>query len=304
MKIDAASREPRAPPQRALALAADYWQLVRPRIVGMVLCTLTVSSLVAGPQTPSWPALIHALVGCGLVIVGAIALNGRAERQSDAKMRRTAVRPLPSGRLTAGQAGRFGVAASAGGLVYWGVLGNWTLLGLTAVSWFLYVSLYTPLKPRSAWQTPLGALAGAMPVLLGAATAGTPWSVTAIALFGIVYFWQFPHAMAIAWLYRDQFAAAGLRVASVVDPSGRTAAWIALLGAGLLVPVSLLPWWTGTASWGYGLAAIASGLGYAGTSLHFFHCRDQRSARLLLPCSLVYLVGVLVALLSGVGSRP
>jgi protoheme IX farnesyltransferase len=227
MKIDAASREPRAPPRRALALAADYWELARPRIVGMVLCTLTVSSLVAGPQTPSWPALIHALVGCGLVIVGAIALNGRAERQSDAKMRRTAVRPLPSGRLTAGQAGRFGVAASAGGLVYWGVLGNWTLLGLTAVSWFLYVIPYTPLKPRSAWQTPLGALAGAMPVLLGAATAGTPWS--------------------------------------------------------------------------YGLAAIALGPGYAGTSLHFFHCRDQRSARLLLPCSLVYLVGVLAALLVGVG---
>ena len=292
-------RHPVTPsPRHAIASSIiSCLRLVRPRIVGMVLATMTVSALVAGPEAPAAAELVHALVGTGLVIVGAIALNERAERQSDAKMARTAGRPLPSGRITAAQAGWFGVAASGVGMAYLGLLADWTLVGLAAVSWGLYVVLYTPLKVRSAWQTPLGALAGAMPTLMGAAAAGALWSVEGLTLFGVVYCWQLPHAMAIAWLYRGQFAAAGVQVASVIDPSGRTAGAIAMLGAGLLLPVSLVPWWAGMAGWGYSLAALALGLGYAGAAFAFCLRRDEPAARLLLRTSLAYLVGILLAML-------
>jgi protoheme IX farnesyltransferase len=263
----------------------------------MVLATMTVAALVAGPEVPAWPVLVHALAGSALVIAGAIALNERAERASDAKMARTALRPLPAGRMTAAQAGWFGAAASGLGLGYLGVLSDWMTLALAAISWAVYVSLYTPMKTRSLWQTPLGALAGAMPAFLGASAAGGLSSVAALALFGVLYCWQFPHAMAIAWLYRDQSAAAGLKVASVIDPSGRTAGVLALAGAAVLVPVSLVPWWTGTAGWGYGLAALGLGLAYAAASLAFWLRRDEITARLLLRSSLAYLLGLLVAML-------
>jgi protoheme IX farnesyltransferase len=263
----------------------------------MVLATMTVAALAAGPEMPAWPVLVHALVGSALVIAGAIALNGRAERSSDAMMARTALRPVPSGRITAAQAGWFGVTASGLGLGYLGLLSDWMTLALAAISWAVYVSLYTPMKTRSLWQTPLGALAGAMPVLLGASAAGGLSSVVALALFGVLYCWQFPHAMAIAWLYREQFAAAGLKVASVTDPSGRTAGVLALAGAAVLVPVSLTPWWAGTAGWGYALAALGLGLAYAAASLAFSLRRDQIAARLLLRSSLAYLPGLLVAML-------
>ena len=268
----------------------------------MVLATMTVSALVAGPQTPPALGLIHALLGTGLVIVGAIALNERAERRGDAKMARTADRPLPSGRITAAQAGWFGAAASGLGVAYLGLLTDWTMVGLAVTSWVVYVILYTPLKVRSAWQTPLGALAGAMPALMGAAAAGNLWSANGLALFGVVYCWQLPHSMAIAWLYRGQFAAAGVRLASVIDPSGRAAGAIALLGAGLLLPVSLVPWWAGAAGWVYALAALALGLGYAGAALAFWLRRDQPAATLLLRASLAYLLGLLTAMLLTVGS--
>ena len=220
-----------------------------------------------------------------------------AERWSDARMTRTALRPLPSGRITAVQAGWFGAVTSGLGLAYLVLLSDWVTVGLAAVSWAVYVAIYTPMKTRLLWQTPLGALAGAMPVFLGASAAGALSSIAALALFGVLYCWQFPHAMAIAWLYRDQFAAAGLKVASVTDPSGRTAGAIALAGAGVLLPVSLVPWWAGMAGWGYGLAALVLGLAYTSASFAFWLRRDERAARLLLRTSLAYLVALLAAML-------
>lgn len=169
---------------------------------------------------------------------------------------------------------------------------------LAAVSWVLYVWMYTPLKRLSAWQTPLGAVAGAMPTLMGAAVAGTwPGGAMSLALFGVVYFWQFPHAMAVAWLYRDDLAAANLKVATVVDPSGRVATRLSLGGAMALLPVSLIPWFSGSTGWGYAATGTLLSLGYLGSATRFWLRADDSSARALLRTSLVYLPAICAALL-------
>jgi len=277
----------------------DWWQLIRPRILGLVLLTMTAAILTAGERPPAWPVFVHALAGSGLLIAGAIALNQRLELRSDAKMRRTGPRPLPSGRLSVRQATWFGILASAAG-IGWLALALPPVVALVGlVSWIVYVWLYTPLKLLSAWQTPLGALAGAAPVVMGAAATGAPGSIPALTLFGIVYFWQFPHAMAVAWLCREDFAAAGLKVAAVIDLSGRIAAAVSLLGAVLLVPVSLAPAWAGVTGWGYALVASILGLGYLACSAAFFVRTGERTARTLLRCSLVYLPAMCAALLVG-----
>ena len=281
-----------------LALARDCWQLVRPRIAATVLFTMIVAALVAGETIPPWPLLVHAVVGVGLLIVGAIALNQRLERCSDAKMARTAWRPLASGRLTDRRAVIFGLLTSAAGLCHLALWVNVEVVVLAAVSWVIYVWVYTPLKMVTAWQTPIGAVAGAMPTLLGAALAGATLSSIALSLFGIAYFWQFPHAMAIAWLYRDQFAEADLKVATVVDPSGRLAARIAVLGAVMLLPVSLLPSLTGRAGWFYCPYTAALALGYLGCSVQFLLSPSDKTARRLLRFSFVHLPAVLLGLLT------
>lgn len=273
----------------------DYVQLTRPRIVAMVLLAMLVAALVSGGYAPAG-RVAHALAGTALVIVGAIAFNQRLERWTDSRMARTAPRPLPSGKLTAGQVTAFGLATSAAGLLYLAAVGDRWLLLLAAVSWAIYVLVYTPLKPLSMWQTPVGAVAGAMPVLLGAAAAGAPASTAGLVLFGVVFFWQFPHAMAIAWLYRDQFSQAGLRLPTVIDPTGRKASRVALWGAAALLPVSLAPAFFSGFGTVYATAATAAGVGYLAAAAQFRARTDDRAARRLLRVSIVYLLVIFAAL--------
>ena len=231
--------------------------------MAMVLLAMTAAAWVAGGKMPDWK-LLHALAGTAGVIAGAVALNQRLESPSDAKMARTLDRPLPSGRLSKWQVTRFGVLASLMGFIYLGCGSDPVVVALAAFSWCLYVCAYTPLKSISLWQTPVGAAAGAMPILLGAAAVGKPLSPVAIVLFGVVFFWQFPHSMAIAWLYRHQFAAAEVKVATVVDPSGETAGRLAVAGAVALLPVSLLPLCCSSAGAGYATCALLLGIIYLG----------------------------------------
>jgi protoheme IX farnesyltransferase len=274
-----------------------YWRLTRPWIVAMVLAAMLVSAWTAVEKTPDWQVLLHALLGTAGVIVGAIAFNQRLEYRSDAKMSRTAGRPLPSGRLSNGQVTRFAIFSTLAGLTYLALFCNLLLVCLALLSWVFYVLAYTPMKRRSIWQTPIGAVAGAMPVLLGAAAVDGPASRLAWCLFGIVFFWQFPHSMAIAWLYRREFASAEVQVATVVDTSGRTAGWLALTGAVLLLPVGLSPSLLSLARWEYGVAAAVLGAIYLALSLRFFMKPDDGNARRLLRMSLFYLPILLAVLL-------
>jgi protoheme IX farnesyltransferase len=275
----------------------DYYQLLRPRIVAMVLLTMAVAALVVGSEFPEWPKLAHALFGTGLVIVGAIVLNQRLERLTDARMARTAPRPLPSGRLSAGRVTWLGLAATLAGLAYLGWQCTPTLVALSAASWGVYVLVYTPLKPWSIWQTPIGAIAGAMPALLGAAAADGLWTGRAAALFGVVYLWQLPHAMAIAWIYRHEFAAARLRLPTVADPSGRMAGLLAVAGAAILLPVSLTAAIADPSAYVYRIVALMLGAGYLAAAAAFSAWPSDLAARRLLRTSLVYLVLLLAALL-------
>ena len=274
----------------------DYWSLVRPRILAMVLLAMTAAAWIVGGKPPGRAAML-AVAGAAGVIAGAVALNQRLERLSDAKMPRTADRPLPAGRLSSRQAAWFGVCTSLAGLAWLGVFSPPLVVAMAAGSWMVYVWVYTPLKSITIWQTPIGAAAGAAPILLGAAAVGRMASPTAWILFAVAFFWQFPHAMAVAWLYRRQFAEAAVKVAPVVDPSGRAAGWMAAAGAAAILPASLAPIWISAAGWGYGGCAAALGLAYLGCSLAFLARPAESAARRLFWASLAYLPLVLLAML-------
>lgn len=291
-----------------LARLAAYLELSKPRIATLVLAVVAVSVYVGsnGPPQPSiW---IHTLVGTALIAASASALNQVIERRSDALMERTADRPLPGGRLTSTEAIGFGAVTLALGLIYLVALVNAATAIFGALTWFLYVALYTPLKARTSANTAIGAVAGALPVLIGWAAAGASFSIAAGslsggvkvgALFLIVYLWQFPHFMAIAWIYRRQYSAAGLQMLTVVDSSGRRAGAQAVLAALALAPVALLP---GLEMRGfvYSVGAVTLGAAYVLASVWFCWRRDDRSARLLLQISLIYLPALLVLLVLSV----
>ncbi len=276
----------------ALARLADYVELTKPRISVLVLVTVAISAYVA--RWGAWDAmlLVHALIGTTLVAASASALNQWLERRTDALMPRTLERPLPAGRLTSGEVLAFGIATILLGLLYliWFVNVPTAMLGLA--TWLLYVWVYTPLKSRTTANTTIGAVAGALPVLMGVAATGAPLGLEAATLFLIVYLWQFPHFMAIAWLYRRDYAAAGLQMLTVVDPTGRRAGVQAVLAALALLPVSLLPSAMHLGGAVYLVGALGLGLAQFFIALRFAQRLDESSARSLLRASLVYLPGL------------
>jgi len=285
--------------RRAIALsrAAALVELTKPRISALVLVTVAVAMFVGSGGRVAPIMLLHTLLGTALVAASASALNQWIERKSDALMARTAQRPLPSGRVSAPEVFALGALSAAVGVVYLGAAVNWLTALTGLLTWFLYVGVYTPMKARSPANTVVGAIAGAMPVLIGWTAAGAPLALSAgglkaATLFLIVYLWQFPHFMAIAWIYRDQYAAARLQMLTVVDPSGRRAGVQSVVAAVALVPVTLLPvmHFAGPL---YLAGAVLLGGSYLLHSLQFFAARDERSARRLLRTSLVYLPGLL-----------
>ena len=277
-----------------------YLRLIRPGLLATMLLSRAIAALTAGPQTPPWPQLIHAILGTGLLIVGASAMNQVLEQQWDAKMTRTASRPLPSRRLTARQVTVFALLLSIAGAVYLAALTTRNITLLAVLSWAIYVLIYTPLKRVSVWQTPVGSLTGAIPVLLGAATADAIFSTVSLVLFGMVFFWQFPHTAAIGWIYREQYARAKIKVAAVVDPSGRLAGRLAVIGAACLLPLSLIPAMLSIAGWPYGLVALALGLANLVIAARFLGKPDDAIAQTLRRMSLVHLPILLISLLLAV----
>lgn len=263
----------------------------------MVLFTMFIAAFaVAGPAVP-WVSVLNALVGVGLVVVGAVVFNQRMEWGSDARMARTMHRPIPAGRLSLRTASTVATLCTAFGLGYLALTGPPMLIGLTALSWFLYVGVYTPLKSVSIWQTPVGAVAGAMPVVLGMAAVGRVDDPLGWLLFAVLYFWQFPHAMAVARLYREQFSAAQIRVAPVVDRSGRLAAWMTVAGGLLLLVAVCLPWQWGLMGTTSAAGLVAVTMAYLGVSVYFVVRDNPIAARRLLHTSLVYLPVALLVFL-------
>ena len=278
------------------ARLADYRELAKPRIAAMALLTVSIGFVLADPSGGSFATFFNTLVGVGLVAAASGALNQYVERRTDAKMIRTANRPIPAGRLQAGEALTFGVVTGLAGTAYLAAFVNGPTAILSAVTLLLYVLAYTPLKRVTSLCTVVGAVPGAMPPVLGWAAAGGGPAAGPVALFGVLFLWQFPHLFAIAWLYRQQYADAGLHMLPGQFPPKRVTGLLSTMTAAALLMVSLLPWYAGLAGAGYALVAVALGVAYAGFALAFLRDEVVRTARRLLWSSLLYLPLLLAAL--------
>ncbi|HZI79606.1 MAG TPA: heme o synthase [Vicinamibacterales bacterium] len=299
MKTGAPAAAPHADaPGASAARTADWVTLTKPRLNLLVLITTLAGLYLAEPAGVSASLLVHTLVGSALVAGGAAALNQVLERTTDARMRRTRNRPLAAGRLGAMEGAALGALLSLAGLVELAVFTNLMAAAVAAVTLVSYVFLYTPLKTRTSLATLIGAVPGALPPVIGWAAATGTISGPAIVLFGIVFLWQMPHFLAIAWMYRDDYAQAGIPLLPVLEPDGRRTGQQALLYAAALWPVSLLPVITGLAGLPYGLVATVLGFLYIGLSVRFAQERSPATARRLFLFSILYLALLLGALVA------
>lgn len=271
--------------------AMDFLQLTKPRLSVFVLVVVFISGWLSAPS--GLLVLFAAVVGTGLVAGGANALNMLIERDYDAKMHRTANRPLPAGRLMPGEVMVFGLVLGFFGVILLAAMTTVLAAGLAACTLICYVGIYTPLKRRTTLNTHVGAVPGALPALIGAAAVTGTVTPVAWMLFFIVYLWQLPHFLSIAWLYREDYERGGFLMLSVVDKDGFVTGRQAVLGALALIPVSLLPVQGGVAGVVYLVGALALGLFFLGRAIAFAIARTSASARLLMRASLLYLPLVL-----------
>jgi protoheme IX farnesyltransferase len=258
-----------------------------------------MAAFTASWSVPDLGLLAWLLLGTTLVASGASAFNQWLEIATDARMPRTADRPLPAGRISARQAFTFGFVTTVSGALLLAYQVNLTTAALGLATWFLYVVVYTPLKRITPLNTVVGAVAGAIPVLMGWAAVDVRFGLPAAALFMIVFLWQFPHFMAIAWLYRDDYARGGMKMATVVDPSGRSAARQSFFAALALIPVSLLPAMLHSAGPMYFAWAALLGTLQLGCAAWFLLDQNERTARVLLRATLIYLPSLLLMLMLG-----
>ena len=301
----AAGVHPRGPAPSDTSVAAgtahrfaDFVALTKPRLNLLVLVTTLAGLYLASPAGVEVSLLVNTLVGTALVAGGAAALNQVWERRTDALMRRTSMRPLPGGRLGIIEGTWFGVLLSVIGLAQLAVAVNGTAAAVAGSTLISYVLVYTPLKLRTSLATLVGAIPGALPPVIGWSAATGRIPLEALVLFGIVFFWQMPHFLAIAWLYRDDYANAGIPLLPVLEPDGRRTGQQALLYSAALWPVSLLPAAVGLAGIAYIIVATALGLLFVWLSLRFARERSMATARALFLFSITYLpllLGALVA---------
>jgi protoheme IX farnesyltransferase len=294
-------------PGATATLIHDLRELFKVKVVGLVLVTgwggFYLGSMLSGISSVQ-RGLIDTLIGIGLVSAGSGALNEALERQTDAKMKRTADRPLASGRFPLA----IGIIAGLGALLLgagWLLLHtNLLTVALALLTAFTYVAIYTPLKRVTALATFIGAFPGAMGPLLGwtAARGRIEWE--GVALFAILFVWQFPHFMAISWMYRDEYAKAGIRMLPVVQPDGWSTVAEALFFAVVMIPVSLAPWWLGMTGITYAVLATLLGIGYLIYTIRFggiLRTTDDGVSRMLardlLKVSVLYLPLLFTALM-------
>ncbi len=277
-------------------VVADLVALTKPRVVLMVLVTTLVGYYIGLDRGPDWARMLHLVIGTALAAGGTLALNQYWERDVDARMARTRARPLPQGRLRPLEALLFGVAISVIGVGHLAVAVNVLAAVVTGVIVVGYVFAYTPLKRRTALCTLVGAIPGALPPVIGWVAARDALGAGAWVLFAIMFVWQVPHALAIAWLYREDYARGGIRVLPVIDPHGsRTERHIAASSVALLV-VSLLATPAGVAGGAYLVTAAALGAVFVVVGARQALAPSRAAIRRVLFASLVYLPLILTAL--------
>lgn len=286
---------------------ADYRELFKVRVTALVILTAWAGFYLGSMQSgisSVQPGLVEALVGIGMVSAGAAALNESLERKLDAKMIRTANRPMAAGRIGLPHGILLGLGFIAAGAIWLTHTTNPMTGTLTLATAFTYVTVYTPLKRYTSLATFIGAFPGAMGPLLGWTAARGRIEWPAVALFGILFVWQFPHFMAISWLYREDYARAGIKMLPVIQPDGWSTVLEALTYAVLMIPVSLLPVYLHIAGMYYGVTAAMLGAVYLAYTIRFARITRARStieskmyARDLLKVSVIYLPLLLTALM-------
>jgi protoheme IX farnesyltransferase len=251
-------------PQNGFAVALrDYSELVKARVTALVVvtaaCGFFLGARKGGFSSLSWQ-MLAAMIGVGLVSGGTAALNEVMERDVDARMQRTARRPLPSRRMSMTHGTAVGLLLTLGGSAYLALTTNWLTGALALLTATVYLAVYTPLKQISPVCTTIGAFPGAMPGVLGWTAARGRVDIEALVLFAIVFFWQFPHFFAIAWMYRDDYARGGVRMMPVIENDGRRTSRRILFYSIALVPVSMLPFFVGMSGVAYLVSAFVLGL--------------------------------------------
>ena len=289
-----------APAERAAtpSRAADFLTLTKPRLNSLVLVTTAAAYYLGGGERLSWLLLFNTMAGTALVAGGASALNQYAERESDRLMRRTETRPLPDRRLAPPDALWFGVLLSSIGIAQLSLFVNQLTAFAALLTLVSYVLVYTPLKTRSSLATIVGAVPGALPAVIGWTAATNTVSVEAWVLFAIVFMWQMPHFLAIAWMCRDDYARAGIPLLPVIQPDGRTTGYQAVLYTAGLIPISLLPTVVGLSSVYYAVGALTLAAVLMVLSLEFASTRSRAAARRLFFGTILYLPLLWIVLLA------
>ena len=276
---------PLAIERRSGSLVADYVQLAKPRLNLLVVATSAAGYYLGGPPSTDLALMAQAVAGTALVAGGAAVLNQLYERNTDALMRRTRLRPLPDGRVSPADARLFGLGLTIAGLLLLAARANLLAAGLAFATVFVYLIIYTPMKLLTPASTLIGAVPGALPALIGWSASHGGVGLGGLTLFAIVFLWQIPHFMAIAWLYRDDYRKAGFPMLSVIDSGGTRSGRQAVLFAAALIPVSLVPI---TAAVSFVLI-LALGLVQLGLAVRFAITRSDASARALFVGSITYL---------------
>lgn len=266
-----------------------YVELTKPRITFLIVLTSAAGFALGSPGRIDYVAMLSALLGIGLLSSGIATLNQYAERDLDGLMRRTATRPLPAGKLAPWEALAFGAGVTIAAEIYLLVFVNplSALLGLTVIAGYLFA--YTPLKTRTSLSTMVGAFPGAVPPLIGWTAARDSISIEGWVLFAILFLWQFPHFLAIAWMYREDYSRAGILMLPVVEPDGRVTAQQIVVYTLMLLPVSLLPSVLGMSGRIYLVGAVLLGLLFLYSSLRAAFSMSRQHARRLLLASVLYL---------------
>lgn len=269
--------------------ATDFVALAKPRLNFLVVVSALAGYVMAGGDTFDVLRVLCTVIGTGLVAGGASAFNQIIERDADALMKRTQLRPLPDHRLQFGEALVFGCALSLAGLLMLAAGANVLSAAVAFTTLVIYAAVYTPMKRRTSFATVVGAIPGALPPVIGWTAAQNSIDLGAWVLFGIVFLWQLPHFLAIAWIYRDDYARAGFPMLPVVEPDGRSTARQAVLYAVAVLPLSLAPTLVSMTGTTYFVGALALGVLFVWLALRFAASRSIPDARRLFFGSIIYL---------------
>jgi heme o synthase len=291
-------------PSLSRSRVADYLMLTKPRLTIMVLFTVVAGALLAAAGSPDWVIVCHTVIGTALLAAGGSALNQFLERDSDGLMARTEDRPLPAGRLLPAEVLFFGAALGTAGVAYLIVIVRQPLAALVAAVTILsYVFVYTPLKRKTTLNTLIGAVPGALPPLIGWSAVRGSFDLEIVSVFVVLFLWQIPHFLAIAWIYREDYGRAGLCMLPVVDRDGGMSARQMVGYCLALLPASLMPLLLGRAGVLYLTGAVVLGAGFLGFALAFWRVRSLARARGVLRASLIYLPALLALLVIDGGPR-